>query len=68
MSRVELDRLLRNLLAHYGSSSSGFPLVVVVSEGKKEDELKNLLPVDAITALGNILAQINWVFIYLWCS
>ena len=42
----------RSLLAQYGSSSSGFPLVMVVSEGKKEDELKNLLPVDAVAALG----------------
>ena len=39
-------------MAQYGSSRSGFPLVVVVSEGKKEDQLKNLLPVDAIAALG----------------
>ena len=38
----------------YGSSRSGFPLVVIVSEGKKEDELKNLLPVDTIAALGKI--------------
>ena len=42
----------RSLLAQYGSSRSGFPLVVVVSEGRKEDELKKLLPVDVVAALG----------------
>jgi cell cycle checkpoint protein len=42
----------RSILRQYGTNSCGFPLVIVVSESKKEDELKSLLPPDVMAAMG----------------